>query len=219
MNSTIRRRIWTLTAAAALLWGCAGGPAPEREAVPAQPLAPEVAAPAPQAPPAAQPKPPPRYESLGHRLGRELVDAARRGLPDRVRDLVAQGADLDVADEHGNTGLHYAAGWGDSTVNLLVSLGADVFATNANGETPLHRAAAEGRPGTIRILLGEGADINARDRNGRTPLMAAALADNRDAAQQLLDRGANPALRDHAGRTARDLAASPALASLLAGGN
>jgi ankyrin repeat protein len=67
----------------------------------------------------------------------EGVDAGQR-LLDSVTIAITGGADVNAADEAGNTALHLAAGRGaDNIIPLLVEKGAAIDAKNKKGQTPL----------------------------------------------------------------------------------
>jgi len=74
----------------------------------------------------------------------ELHDAAKGGDAERVKQLIAQGADLGDRDAFG-TPLHHAAARGyEEVVKLLLAEGADVNAVAKDGAVPLHWAAFNG---------------------------------------------------------------------------
>ncbi|KAF4140329.1 Ankyrin repeats domain-containing protein [Phytophthora infestans] len=68
--------------------------------------------------------------------------------------LVQHGANVNVADERGDTPLHWAAFAGRATViQTLLSLGADPTWSNCDWETPAQIAAAYGQLECMRLLL------------------------------------------------------------------
>ena len=66
--------------------------------------------------------------------------------------LLKNRADVNVANEHGNTALHYACFWGDHAIaEELVAAGALVSIANKDGDTPLDKA----RGPMAKILHGQ----------------------------------------------------------------
>lgn len=120
-----------------------------------------------------------------------FVEAVRENRIDDVRQLIKEGADVNEVDMFGgNTGLHWAARQGLSTMaRLLLDHGARVNVRNDAGETPLHWAAAEGQKALLVTLIAHGADVNAVDRAGWTPLRRAEANGHEQIARILLAAG------------------------------
>jgi ankyrin repeat protein len=95
-----------------------------------------------------------------------LRNAARNGQLERVKQLLAAGADVNAAD------------WVQMSMQQL-------------GETPLIAAADAGRSGVVQLLLEAGASIDLADYSGSTPLHSAARGGHLQVVQLLLDSGAN----------------------------
>ena len=97
--------------------------------------------------------------------------------------LLASGADVHAATDHGYTALHMAAA---STclpcLQVLLRAGARVQTASRNGSRPLHMS----QPHSRAALLTAGADIGARDKLGRVPLHTAAMP-----SEDLLSVGVN----------------------------
>ncbi len=95
--------------------------------------------------------------------------------------LLEARADVDAADEHAWTPLHFAA---DEVLpqftSLLVARGANVNARDDEGNTPLHRAvvSARGRYEVVAFLRKNGAKDDVKNKSGETPRsLAARLGD------------------------------------------
>lgn len=112
--------------------------------------------------------------------------------------LIANGADVKLANNRGQTVLHGAVNRdnrrGDrELVELLLKNGANPNARAGStagswaGWTPLHVACRNGSRPMVELLLAHGADVNAKTDKGETPL-AIAQANNRTAAVQLLKK-------------------------------
>ena len=101
-------------------------------------------------------------------------------LGDKIKELLASGADINATNKRGRTALHVA-------VEKLVSSPEPGYRNNA-----------------LLELLQNKPNVNAQDNDGLTPLHVLAAADSSfrpQATKALLDAGANPNLRDHLGRT------------------
>jgi len=102
----------------------------------------------------------------------ELHYAALDGDCARVRELVALGVPVDVADHHGWTPLFFAAARRNVEVaELLIGLGAVVDHVDDFGNTPLFRAVYEAGPADpiVAVFLDAGADPDRPNARGVTP--------------------------------------------------
>ena len=100
--------------------------------------------------------------------------------PDDIQRLLALGADIDIRNYKGKTGLHYAAKAGFlNVIHLLIENGATLDAMDTDGETPLFEAirstikSGEKQRAALEALLSKGANPNVRNRKGQTPLQVA----------------------------------------------
>lgn len=136
-----------------------------------------------------------------------LMLALAHGDRSRALKLIADGASVTAADQHGNTVLMYASSAGDTAiVRKTLSAGADVNAKNRNGESALHLAAFLGRVSVVRELVHHGADVNSKESSGSTALMAAASTGHSEVVRVLVKEGAEVEMEDHHGATALSLA-------------
>ena len=133
----------------------------------------------------------------GHAAGSPLADAARDGELAPVTELIAQGADVNLAASDGSTALLWAAYHHHAEMaQALLAAGADPDVPNNFGVTPLVQASRTGDAAVMEVLLDGGADITLAHPEGLTPLMAAAGTGRLDTVRLLLDRGADPNAAD-----------------------
>jgi Ankyrin repeats (3 copies)/Ankyrin repeat len=117
--------------------------------------------------------------TLGSELGASetpLHKAARNGDNDRVKALLARGADVNARtrDRDGATALHLAAGSGHRQIaESLIAGGADVNAGDNDGDTPLHWSAIKDQKEIAELLIARHANVHARNQAGETPLQMA----------------------------------------------
>jgi uncharacterized protein len=147
-----------------------------------------------------------------------------------ARELLAAGADPNIADEAGRTALDSACETGDADmVSLLLMTGAKADCADADGVTPLHLAAVKGSEACLRALIEAGVPVDARNVNGATALHSLAelsVTETTPAhlkvAGLLMAAGGNLSVIDEAGRTPFALAVRtgnvPMAAIMVAGG-
>lgn len=97
-----------------------------------------------------------------------IIEAARRGDGDLLREIIAAGASLETPDPNGDSALHRAADGGHVEVaQILLRAGIAPDLRGRNGTTSLMRAIASGAENSDRVveaLLVAGADPHLRDR-------------------------------------------------------
>ena len=139
----------------------------------------------------------------------DLHEAVQSGNLDRVKEQVAQGADVNQRDVLGATPLHDASWSGHLEIaQYLIEHGADVNARHAEGgSTPLAYAVIKNDYPMAEMLLGHGADVHTTDKSGGTPLHLAADRGYLPLVELLIAHGANVSVRDHGGSSPLDEAA------------
>ncbi len=132
-----------------------------------------------------------------------LIVAARNGLSDTIKELIALKADVDETNKSGETALMYATLEGRADiVKILIGAKANVNAVKNNGTTALIWATDHGNIDAVNALIDGGADIDKASNNGDTPLMIAAWEDRTGIVETLIKRGANPYLANRFNWTA-----------------
>ena len=109
----------------------------------------------------------------------QLISAVHESREQRVRELVAAGAKLDLVFGTGWSALHFASSYGHVRITKLLlngkyeGKGADINLQTVQGYTVLIRASAGGHEAVVRLLLERGADVTLRSASGRTALFDA----------------------------------------------
>lgn len=99
-------------------------------------------------------------------LDNKLLEAVKQGNIENVKELLSQGADINISDEYGETPLHSAALYGHlDVVKYLVEQGADVDVKNKFWETPLDVAENNKYPAIVKYLVEQDADVDAEKDN------------------------------------------------------
>jgi uncharacterized protein len=102
----------------------------------------------------------------------ELHYRALEGDVPGIRERLAAGDDIGLADKQGFTALHFAAQQSQTeAVGALLEAGAPIDPQNRFGNTPLGSAvfSAQGRGETVGLLLKAGSDPDIRNEAGATP--------------------------------------------------
>eukprot|EP00439_Symbiodinium_sp_Y106_P002694 s9437_g1.t1 len=96
-----------------------------------------------------------------------VLQAAKSGYLDKLRKLLADGADKEARDVNRSTPLHLAARNGRiECLRELLAAGCIKEARDDSGSTPLHLAAFKGHVQCVCQLLAAGCDKEARDDRG-----------------------------------------------------
>lgn len=105
-----------------------------------------------------------------------LVIAAGEGRVDEVKQLIADGANVNAANAQGRTALMTASYFGNARiVELLLAAGVDVNAKDKDGMTALISAAQAGSEQVVRSLIANGADVKAATQAGMTARSSAEI--------------------------------------------
>jgi len=138
----------------------------------------------------------------------ELLSAVDVGRIDRVRELLAAGADVNARISDGATPLMHAAHDGNlALVRALLDAGADVGATDSSGWTALTKAVYNaslnrGFADVVQALIDAGGNVEAPIGYGIRPLMLAAGYGETAVVETLLAAGADVLARNDGGLTA-----------------
>uniref|UniRef100_A0A8C8ZDT1 Ankyrin repeat domain 29 n=1 Tax=Prolemur simus TaxID=1328070 RepID=A0A8C8ZDT1_PROSS len=120
-----------------------------------------------------------------------LMVAAYAGHIDCVRELVLQGADINLQRESGTTALFFAAQQGhNDVVRFLFGFGASTEFRTKDGGTALLAASQYGHMQVVDTLLKHGANIHDQLYDGATALFLAAQGGYLDVIRLLLSSGA-----------------------------
>ena len=127
----------------------------------------------------------------------DLRTSAAAGDRSRASELIAEGEDINAADDYGWTPLHYAVSRRQGEmVALLLERGAAIAPRDRIGRSPLDLAAQYNLPDMAELLISRGADPEARDPFGGAPLHYAAAKGNTAVIEVLLAHGAELNARD-----------------------
>lgn len=151
---------------------------------------------------------------------REFREAIDRGDVATAARLLGMGADGNITDAEGRSGLISAAWRGHAEIaDLLLRAGVDPDSADNQGRNALMWASINGHAALVRLLLGSISTVDTRDVSGLTPLMRAAWNGHDEVVRELLRAGANAALRDDAGVSALErarMSGNPEVVRLLA---
>ena len=135
----------------------------------------------------------------------ELLEAIRTNDINRVRELIAAGADVNFRKQTilGPTPLIYAARRkNENILHLLIDSGADINGVDRIGRSALHDSDDEN---IVRILIDAGIDLNIRDNDGETALMIASFYGYLSIVNMLIEGGANIYIKNKDGKNVVEL--------------
>ena len=121
--------------------------------------------------------------------GTILGEAAYRGDPAIVRELIKNKPNLEHRDDQKKTPMEHALESGRlEVIKVLAEARADVniCVKSQKGRTPLLLAAERGDAATVKVLIEAGARVNARNTDHVFPLLLAARNGNRDCLRVLI---------------------------------
>ena len=121
-----------------------------------------------------------------------LKQAVWKGDVNKVKELLANNANVEEVDAFGRRPFHHAAtsGWWEVTETLL-DYNAENVSRGPLGSTPLHYAAQYGRKYVVELWLARAADIEARDMHGNIPMIVARGQNRREIVDLLVCRMAD----------------------------
>ncbi len=126
-------------------------------------------------------------------LREDLLRAVLFGDREKVRSLIAQGADVNGRYRYNSPLLNYAAYRNDfQMAELLLDAKADPNVINEKGWGPLAIALTKGGASFGRLMLAHGASVATDDRNALQPLVAAILTGDTSLVKDMLAKGAQP---------------------------
>ncbi|XP_015808822.3 ankyrin repeat domain-containing protein 11 [Nothobranchius furzeri] len=146
-----------------------------------------------------------------------LHRAAIRGEVRRIKELINEGADVNVKDFAGWTALHEACNRGYYDVaKQLLAAGAEVNTKGLDDDTPLHDASNNGHFKVVKLLLRYGGDPRQSNRRGETPLK---VASSPTMLNLLLGKGTYTSSEESSSETSEEDAPSFAPSSSVDGNN
>jgi ankyrin repeat protein len=140
-----------------------------------------------------------------------LILAVRDGNLEKVKVLIAEGADINLCDWYGRTPLSRALSKRKldmRMIEFLVSKGADVNLHPANGKTYLQESIR--KKGIPEFLINHGADVNVAPGSKIVPLNEAIYSKNNELIELLLKKGVDVNVHDNRHRTPLSLAVKSA---------
>jgi ankyrin repeat protein len=119
----------------------------------------------------------------------DFFKAATSNDLDKLKLLIAGGADIHAKDKYGQTALHEASRYGyTEALKLLIAGGADIHAKDQDCRTALHEASRNGHTEVLKLLIAGGADVNAKDQYGLTALHEASWNGHTECTEILMSK-------------------------------
>ncbi|RWS06587.1 eye-specific diacylglycerol kinase-like protein, partial [Dinothrombium tinctorium] len=122
------------------------------------------------------------------KISTEIIDAAREGDLQKIKNLLRQGYSVLAIDENGMTALHYAAKYGyEDIVQLLIQEEPSLIDIPDcdEGQTALHKAAKYSKRKVCCILAAAGSSLSKLDNQGYTPKQLAIASKDEELAAYL----------------------------------
>lgn len=141
-------------------------------------------------------------------LSSELLRAAERGDPERLREALAAGADPYQKERWwpGKTAADHAAERGEARcLEELLKAGWNPNKPGYRVQSPAHYAAQRGQEACLKLLLDAGMDPNEKGMNGWTLGHCAAAGGHEGCLRILLERGLDLSVPDRWGRSVLDV--------------
>jgi ankyrin repeat protein len=145
------------------------------------------------------------------KLDKALLEAAKEGNIEQVRQTLQAGADVNAKGIGGSTPLGWAASKGHIDVaRALIEARADIHWEARRGQTALNVAAAQGHTEIVKLLIQSGVNVNERIKSteapgyyqGATPLFMAARGGHTEAVCTLLQFAADVNAKNKNGENA-----------------
>src|SRR5690554_6914219 len=86
-------------------------------------------------------------------MNNEILECARYGEDDDLRTLLVAGADVNFADDSGNTALHRAAANGETGCILVLKEFGAKHVANSQGNLPIHWAAQNAKVESLKTIF------------------------------------------------------------------
>jgi len=132
---------------------------------------------------------PKKGEAENMSMNQSLIEQAKQGNTERVKELLQSGAAINATDEAGRTAV-MAAAYNNhvETVQLLIEEGADIDIRDRNLNNVFLYAGAEGQLEILRLAIAAGADPTLTNRFGGTALIPASERGHVEIVRELLTR-------------------------------